>query len=877
MSEELLQTVPQPMGRYLYWKVGNSTLRQLKSAGIIRGQFARDITNKKPDGLITLADGHVKAVVEYKPPSELRTARQIKSAIEQELEVAKQLCKLLVVTTGTRTIWVNARNGNRVVDEDGRELSTVLDAKSLQDGSLSPEDVVDLELLLDKIDHSLSETQDQITTPKVLDPSSLAKTMWQKIWVNTGKEPEKCLYNVVELFVFKFLSDLGVLQPHHSFSAVYRLVERATPTAALIYYANNSRKEIETLFPKGDDGTTVINGTIFVNEQGRANTVQASLFAEVLRHLQEYDNRYGSLRYIDREFKTRLYESFLRQSAGIKFLGQYFTPRNVVRSMIEISDAGRLRDGARICDPFCGVGGFLLECIAMHPHIARGFVPSSGVIDPSITMVGYDKGSDEKEDERTIILAKANMLIYLSDLLGQYHSRSHLTAFSNGALNRVFTLLRTNLGTFGRVADEPYDLILTNPPYVTSGSRSLRYAIEEQELSSHYTIAGRGAETLAIEWIVRNLRENGQALVVVPDGLLNQGAVLDFLKSHCTIECIASLPMRTFYSTSRKTYILGLRKKESRNAAKQTQPVFSYLVGEIGETRDANRFPLQENDLVDMVSLFNQFKGAPDSFTSTSPRCKIVPFDEVAAAQHWMVDRWWSSEEKQGLGAAVDTEVINEADYDSALSRISSVIAEFSELRNQPQPSLVEGEVRTIYLGDTQLFEFVATKTGWTRSDLLGLNTEQESDAPVYTAAATAVAYVKTGDPRLITCSEIDPLFSFASNGDGSAGRNFVVHDTPFYVSNDRTVIRVLSEDLVLEFLHYKLQSMKEEYGFGFAYKATPSNLKDVSVDVPVLASGRFDRDSQQAIVDSHAAIDNVQKELEAIIRTLSSSRVVVG
>ena len=164
--------------------------------------------------------------------------------------------------------------------------------------------------LIDKLDHSLAADQNQIASPDVVDPSSLANAVWQKIWINTGKEPEKCLYNVVELFVFKFLTDLGLLEAHNNFGSVYRLVRSASPSAALGHYANICRKEVERLFPKGDDGTTIINGTIFVNEQGAANQTQARMFAEILDDLQNYDNDHGSFKYIKREFKTRLYESY---------------------------------------------------------------------------------------------------------------------------------------------------------------------------------------------------------------------------------------------------------------------------------------------------------------------------------------------------------------------------------------------------------------------------------------------------------------------------------------------------------------------------------------------------------------------------------------
>ena len=180
--------------------------------------------------------------------------------------------------------------------------------------------------------------------------------------------------------------------------------------------------------------------------------------------------------------------------------------------------------------------------------------------DPQLLVISRDA----QEDERTIILAKANMLIYLSDLLAEYHTRAHLKAFSGGALNTVFTLLRSNLGTFSRVDDEPYDLILTNPPYVTSGSSTLRKAIDTQGLSAHYALSGHGTEAFAVEWIVNNLKKDGEALMIVPDGLLQQHSALSFLKSQCVIYAVISLPPCTFYSTRKKTYILVLKKRVRR-------------------------------------------------------------------------------------------------------------------------------------------------------------------------------------------------------------------------------------------------------------------------------------------------------------------------
>jgi len=505
----------------------------------------------------------------------------------------------------------------------------------------------------------------------------LAKKIWQDIWIRTGKNPVKCLYNVVELFVFKFLSDVGVLNANCNFTRVFQVSVNQSPDAALEQYALISRREIQKLFPVGEDGTTIINGTIFVNERGQPNLAQAGLFGEALKHLQDYDNEAGSFRYIQKEFKTRLYESFLRQNAGIRVLGQYFTPRNVIKAIISMSVADRLVSGQRVCDPFCGVGGFLLELIAENKEVLKEFKPVDGKVAPQIDIVGYDKGGDEKEDERTIVLAKANMLIYFSDLLVKYNTPGHLKSFSKGAFNKVFQLLRSNLGTFKEVNVDPFDLIITNPPYVTSGSSALKREIEQAGLADYYTWGGRGTESLALEWIIKHLKNLGQALIVVPDGLLNQTPMLNHLKTHCFVEGVVSLPIRTFYATPKKTYILALIRK-SDISEEQVHPVFTYLVSEIGETKDANRWTTeQKNDLIEMAAMFKQFKSNPEFFKSTVDRCKIVPYATFSQETNWMVDRWWSREERVAMGVDEEISEITHDEFVGKLKSVAEIISDF--------------------------------------------------------------------------------------------------------------------------------------------------------------------------------------------------------
>jgi type I restriction-modification system DNA methylase subunit len=627
----------------------------------VRGRLDAAEETRKPDGIVFLPRGGIKAVVEVKQPKEL-VGKKLASVITHYSPIARAVCNVLIITDGKASYWINPHTGNPILDESGKPIKLLFDCKAVEANKLSREIANRTSSLIEQASYCIDKDNDRLEPLKIVDPSGLTKTVWQKIWINTGKEPEKCLYNVVEIFLFKFLSDNGVLVGNNSFQRVIELLSDGG-SEALTHYANISRKKIKDLFPKGADNTTVINGTIFVNEKGEANHSQAGLFAEVILEFQAFDDLHGSMRHIDREFKTRLYESFLRQEAGIKSLGQYFTPRNVVQAIVRMSKASTLQDGARICDPFCGVGGFLLEAIVENKHnIWSQFRPKDGKIAPKITLRGYDKGTDEKDDERTIILAKANMLIYFSDLLSEFHTDADLKEFSEKAFNSVFQLIRSNLGTFGLHTDEPYDLILTNPPYVTSGSASLKNAIEASGLENKFLPLGRGTEALAMQWIVNNLKPGGEALVVVPDGLLHQRPILDYLMEKCFIRGVIALPSRTFYSTPKKTYILILNRKNNTEE-EQKDPIFAYFVSEMGESRDARRVPITQNDLNDAVPLFRQFSVSRNTFESKNPRCKIVSFKTLKDARNWLVDRSWTKTERATLGMEDDQTEVDEEGF----------------------------------------------------------------------------------------------------------------------------------------------------------------------------------------------------------------------
>jgi len=186
---------------------------------------------------------------------------------------------------------------------------------------------------------------------------------------------------------------------------------------------------------------------------------------------------------------------------------------------------------------------------------------------------------------------------------------------------------------------------------------------------------------------------------------------------------------------------------------------------------------------------------------------------------------------------------------------------------------MIEEKFKSVFLGD-KYFQFITQKTCWTKAQYRTLNTNNTDDYPLYTAAKEPVAYVPRQSTLPISASVTNPVISFGANGDGSAGTNFVYHVRSFYVSNDRTCIKVNDRQINPLFVYYKLQDIKKIYSFDFHYKATPKNVSLVSLEIPLKFGNQFDLEEQQEVIKSLIKHEKV-KNLIADLRDRISSALV--
>jgi type I restriction enzyme M protein len=219
---------------------------------------------------------------------------------------------------------------------------------------------------------------------------------------------------------------------------------------------------------------------------------------------------------------SRLYESMLREmrdAAGDS--GEFYTPRPVVRFMVEVTDP---RLGETILDPACGTGGFLVEAMR-HLELQCHSVEDRATLQ-NITL----RGGEAKP--LPYLLVQMNLLLH-----GLEYPRIEPGNSLDVKLNEI--------GDRNRV-----DVILTNPPF---GGE------EEKGILGGFPQDMQTAETalLFLQLIMRKLKRPGQgaenggrAAVVVPNGTLFAdgiaGRIKEALLKDFNLHTIVRLPEGVF-------------------------------------------------------------------------------------------------------------------------------------------------------------------------------------------------------------------------------------------------------------------------------------------------------------------------------------------
>ena len=274
------------------------------------------------------------------------------------------------------------------------------------------------------------------------------------------------------------------------------------------------------------------------------------------------------------------YEYLLEEYAGEtkKKGGQFFTPRQVIRTMTKIV---KPKEGMRICDPTCGSGGMLIQ--------SRKYIqennPKADL--SNLTLEGQDSNPD------TVNLCKMNLVVH------------GITEFR---IEDGDTLKDPKLVKGGKL--ETYDKVLANFPFSENWDsnnaakdpyKRFRFGIPPEKDKADFAF---------IQHMYAALDDKGQAAIVASQGVLFRGheeqKIRKSLIAEDGIEAVIALPEKIFYGTPIPGCILILNKNKSKE--KKNKILFIYAADEKNYEKKPKRNLLRNKDVKKIVDAFCKYK-----------------------------------------------------------------------------------------------------------------------------------------------------------------------------------------------------------------------------------------------------------------------------
>lgn len=280
------------------------------------------------------------------------------------------------------------------------------------------------------------------------------------------------------------------------------------------------------------------------------------------------------------EFLMTMYAS----SAG-KSGGEFFTPQEVgeLLARIVIMDKTSVN---KVYDPACGSGGLLLKFakILGKENVREGFFGQE------INLTTYN-------------LARINMFL-------------HNINYNNFSIERGDTLIHPVHWN-----DEPFDAIVSNPPYsIKWAGKSNPILINDERFAPAGVLAPESKADLAFTMHMLSwLSPKGTAAIVEFPGVLYRGGAEQKIRKYMIdnnfVDTVIQLPSDLFFGTSIATCILVLKKNKSDNNI-----LFVDASNEC--VRNTNKNKLSEENINNIISLLKDRK-------SVENKSYLATYDEI--------------------------------------------------------------------------------------------------------------------------------------------------------------------------------------------------------------------------------------------------------
>lgn len=327
---------------------------------------------------------------------------------------------------------------------------------------------------------------------------------------------------------------------------------------------------------------------------------QSSMSDKKLRELIMHFNR-EPLRQDRFEFPDLLgaaYEYLIRDfadSAGKKG-GEFYTPRAVVRLMVQIADP---REGMSVYDPCSGSGGMLI--------LSKDYVEENGGNRRNLALAGQEK------DGSVWAISKMNLLLHgIPD--------ADVRNNNDGTLEDPAHIQGGELMRFDRV--------ITNPPFSLNYNKDA-IPFPERFRYGYTPESGKKADLMFVQHMLAVTRTDGMVATVMPHGVLfrggDEGKIRSGLLDDDIIEAVIGLGPQLFYGTGIPACIVILRQKGSKPAKRRDKVLFINADREYREGRAQNF--LEPEHIEKIVSAYREFDDIP-AFAAVVSRQELTDNDD---------------------------------------------------------------------------------------------------------------------------------------------------------------------------------------------------------------------------------------------------------
>ena len=376
-------------------------------------------------------------------------------------------------------------------------------------------------------------------------------------------------------------------------------------------------------------------GTIFTKA---SNKISSPVHLKKVIQMVGEENWYM----MEGDFKGAIYEAILEKNGQDKKsgAGQYFTPRALIKAMVDVTDP---KITETVADPACGTGGFLL---AAFDHMK----PQSKEIEKQNFL---KNNAFFGADNTPLVVTLASMNLYLHDI---------------GTTKSPIVCQDSLLDT----SDKMYDVILANPPFGTRPQGSGEVNTVRTDF-----IKTSDNQVNFLQHIMSIVKTGGRVAVVLPDNVLTDAnataKVREKLLKDFNLHTILRLPTGIFYANGVKTNVLFFEKGEETKDIW----VYDYRTG-IKHTMATK--PMTREHLNEFVECFcsGHLEDRTPTYSEENPNGRWRKFsqEEVYSRDLLKLDfKWLDLEEK-------DDRTIGEllSDMQEKATSITDAVAKLQEI-----------------------------------------------------------------------------------------------------------------------------------------------------------------------------------------------------